>query len=275
MDKEKEMEHEAEKQESNPNGSVHHCNCIMHDPGTGLGVTTPHSITPPTEPAQALMGHSRNFSSGTAGTDTSEIAPTSTRATSDLGDRVARTNTRTSTWSNSDVGNRRKVAKALNAIGNHLGSAAHDQFHSSEFKRGPALDFPEIPGEEHRNRALPQIREQYNQARDDEEEHRLKRSHSRGSFTSVASGYGVERTSTTPTSPRSPSPMHSPTLRIPHAQTFPAQRKSSEMSPTSPTREENGESSRQTQRRDTLEVPSPTTARRRSNSRGRPPDLAT
>jgi hypothetical protein len=278
MEKEKEAEDEEEKQESNPNGSVHHCNCIMHDPGTGLGVTTTtssHSITPPTAPA-----HARNLSSGTTNTETSEIAPTNTRTPSDFGDKVTRSTTRTSTWS-SDVGNRRKVAKALNAIGNHLGSAAHDQFHGSEFKRGKALDFPEIPGEEHRNRALPQIREQYNQARDDEnEENRLKRSHSRSSFTSVAS-YGVERTSTTPTSPRSPSPMRSPTLRIPHAQTFPS-RRSGEVSPTSPTTPTGtsgdegplrGERSRQ--RRDTLEVPSPTAARRRSSSRGRPPGPVT
>ncbi|KAI9678524.1 MAG: hypothetical protein M1822_007467 [Bathelium mastoideum] len=65
-----------------------------------------------------------------------------------------------------DVGSRRKVRKALIAMGNFFGTAPRDWFDDSEFKRGKALDFPEIPGEEHRNRDLPQIREQYNQPRD-------------------------------------------------------------------------------------------------------------
>jgi hypothetical protein len=147
----------------------------------------------------------------------------------------------------SDAGNRRKVAKALTTMNNYLGTAAHDRFDDSEFKRGKAVDFPEIPGEERRNRALPQIREQYNQYQDTDGNVTpvLREQPSRaGRFTdSVASGLGVEGSSTTPRSaspqspqsPHSPSPFPSPTTpRRPHASTLPAERT-----------------------RDTLKVPSP------------------
>ncbi len=63
------------------------------------------------------------------------------------------------------TGKRREVAKALTAIGNYLGTAASDRFDYSEYRRGEAQDFPEIPGEAHRNEGLRQIREQYNQYR--------------------------------------------------------------------------------------------------------------
>ena len=43
-----------------------------------------------------------------------------------------------------------------------MSSAAHDRLDLSDFKTGKALDFPEIPGEEPRNSALPRIREQFN-----------------------------------------------------------------------------------------------------------------
>ncbi|KAI9685485.1 MAG: hypothetical protein M1820_010782 [Bogoriella megaspora] len=65
-----------------------------------------------------------------------------------------------------DVGSRRKVAKTLTRIGNFFGTAPEDWNNDSEFKQGRSADFPEIPGEEHRNRNLPQIRQQYNPRRD-------------------------------------------------------------------------------------------------------------
>jgi hypothetical protein len=69
-----------------------------------------------------------------------------------------------------DLGNRRKVAKALIAISKFLGTASHKRLDDSEFKHGKALDFPDIPAEEQRNSTLPQIRTQYNQVRDNKGE---------------------------------------------------------------------------------------------------------
>ncbi|KAM3083118.1 hypothetical protein ACMFMG_003783 [Clarireedia jacksonii] len=57
---------------------------------------------------------------------------------------------------------RRTVARALTKVGNYVGNVAQKRFDDSEFKTGKAIDFPEIPGEEHRNQRLPQIRETYN-----------------------------------------------------------------------------------------------------------------
>ncbi|KAL3447119.1 hypothetical protein BJX65DRAFT_318248 [Aspergillus insuetus] len=61
-----------------------------------------------------------------------------------------------------DFGSRRRVSRVLMRLGISLSNAAHDRLHDDHFKQGPALGFPEIPGEQQRNVALPQIREQYN-----------------------------------------------------------------------------------------------------------------
>jgi hypothetical protein len=107
-----------------------------------------------------------------------------------------------------DAGNRRRVAKSLNKIGDYLGTAAHDKFDISPFRRGPAIDFPEVPGEEQRNAALPQIREVYNSPRDAEgnvtPSLRAARS---SSFTSFApSGLGIESSFTAASSGAQESP---------------------------------------------------------------------
>jgi hypothetical protein len=94
-----------------------------------------------------------------------------------------------------DLGGRRKIAKALNAISDRLGSANLD---TSAFKRGPALDYPTTPGEEIKNRKLRETQEKYNRARDIERDAdgiatSLRRSHSRGSFASANSpGLGID-----------------------------------------------------------------------------------
>jgi hypothetical protein len=61
-----------------------------------------------------------------------------------------------------DHGSRRKIARTLFAISNSMSIAAHDRVQNSDFKSGPALRFPEIPGEENRNVDLNKIRKQYN-----------------------------------------------------------------------------------------------------------------
>ena len=65
-----------------------------------------------------------------------------------------------------DMGNRRKVARMLTTIADYLGTAGHGQFDDSGFRRGRAIDFPEVPGEVQRNRNLSQIRAMYNPGRD-------------------------------------------------------------------------------------------------------------
>jgi hypothetical protein len=94
-----------------------------------------------------------------------------------------------------NVGYRRKVASGLITVVTWFGTAADGRYDVSEFKHGRADDFPEIPGEEHRNIALRQIREQYNKTRDaDGHVTPALHGHSRaGSFTSsIGSGLGVE-----------------------------------------------------------------------------------
>jgi hypothetical protein len=59
-----------------------------------------------------------------------------------------------------DAMRRRKVAKVLCSTSNYLGAHVQegfDSFDNSEFKRGKASDFPEIPGEEYQNSALSQV----------------------------------------------------------------------------------------------------------------------
>lgn len=57
---------------------------------------------------------------------------------------------------------RKRVAKMLHTVADYVGTAAHDQFDDSGFRRGRANTYPEVPGEEHRNSVLSQIREHYN-----------------------------------------------------------------------------------------------------------------
>lgn len=246
----------AVKEEANPNTSMHHCNCSIQEVGIGLSPASSHSVATP-----GAIDMRLSFSNGGGGTS-SEIVPTTSRPAPGQGHQARPSSV-------ADAGSRRKVARALTAVGIYLGTAAPDRFDDSEFKRGKALDFPEIPGEEHRNRALPQIREQYNQCRDADGNVTpvLREQRSRaGSFTgSVASGLGVEGSSTTPRavspqspqSPHPPSPFPSPTtLGRPHASTLPNERTSFELQnlPSSSCAGLTG--GRLRQRRDTLEVPS-------------------
>lgn len=156
----------------------------------------------------------------------------------------------------SDIGSRRKVAKTLVKIGNYLGTAAHDQFDNSEFTHGKAQDFPEIPGEEHRNPELSQIRQQYNQTRNVEIERPSRAPSFVGSMTS-----GVEGNSTTPrgVSPQSPH-------RMLHASTLPVERSSHELRNLSLSQSIG--TARNRPRNNTLEVPSPA---RHTFLRGAPP----
>jgi hypothetical protein len=84
--------------------------------------------------------------------DAAQMSPASDRRSSN---EIVPTMSQRS-WT-TDVGGRRKAARSLSKISQYLSNAAPDRFDDSEFKTGKAVDFPEIPGEERRNIALPQM----------------------------------------------------------------------------------------------------------------------
>ncbi|KAI0385173.1 hypothetical protein F5Y04DRAFT_206823 [Hypomontagnella monticulosa] len=215
----------------------------MREVSNGLFVDPSHAIAIPDE------AHFRSSSSHSGGESSAEIMSTDERQP------VA------------DLGGRRRVAKTLTAIGNYFGTASRDQFDYSEFKHGKALDFPEVPAEEQRNPDLRQIREVYNQPRDEDEitTSPSKRPSRAGSFTgSIASRPSMEgspamsRAISAPHSQslQSQSPSSSPaTLGVRHSNTLPAGQSSFEtQSAESPS---SADVNRGRQRRDTLEVPAP------------------
>ena len=168
---------EAVKAETNQSSTMHHCNCSHHhlDRGRPLNrqnwpttddslnsgdARTPYGDAYGRSPQNsAILPEMQQISTrhSTSSTRSGHVGQIRSRSP----DVVVPERTLTI-----DVGGRRKVAKALTSMGNFFGTANRDWFDDSEFRRGKALDFPEIPGEEHRNRDLPQIREQYNQPRD-------------------------------------------------------------------------------------------------------------
>lgn len=159
-----------------------------------------------------------------------------------------------------DIGGRRTVYNALLKISTYLGTANKSQFDDSEFKHGKALGWPEIPAEEQRNPGLPQIREVYNQHREDELA-ALGSGRSRAdSFAlSVTSGGSIEdhpisRAISAP-HPHSRAPSPSPSIGIlRHASTLPVgQRSSRTQDPASSSADPNRGRTRE--RSDTLTVP--------------------
>ncbi|KAL0253457.1 hypothetical protein SLS55_010436 [Diplodia seriata] len=63
-------------------------------------------------------------------------------------------------------GHRRKVTRALMSLGNYFGTVDYSTFDDSEFRRGDASEYPQVPGEENRNPALPRIKLQYSSHQD-------------------------------------------------------------------------------------------------------------
>lgn len=189
-----------------PYASSRHCNCSHHHFGDErhpvLRLETREDYSPSSRGAGSL--HSDIIESPPDGIETREGEET-LRASTHAGDNDMRREASTSNEavsnrlrraSTNDAGNRKKVAKTLTKIGNIIGAAAHDQFDDSEFKHGRALDFPEIPGEMFKNKALPQIREQYNTSD--------QTSPLRSFAGSIVSGIGVEATPLRMQSPQSP-----------------------------------------------------------------------
>ncbi|KAI1504767.1 hypothetical protein F5X99DRAFT_370917 [Biscogniauxia marginata] len=166
-----------------------------------------------------------------------------------------------------DLGNRRKVARALTRISNYLGSAAADRFDDSEFRRGRAVDFPEIPGERQRNDMLSRIKKTYDPPRDaDGNATPILRGRPSGSASDAASVISVLAINDTSASaklvsslshhiPRSQSP--SAALTKARANTLPSGEPSFKPPDPVPSPSASSGGSQGRPRRDTLEVPLP------------------
>ncbi|MCJ1311280.1 hypothetical protein MMC25_004951 [Agyrium rufum] len=168
------------------------------------------------------------------------------------------------TWSSSDVGNRRKIFNGLYTAVNYIGTPAPKRFDDSEFRRGKAQDFPEIPGEEHRNPELLNIRKGYNHSRIEDDEDNampvIREPRSRaGSFVSnVPSDLGIERVSSRsggviPQSTRSRSP--SPCGQRLHTNSLPPTRLPFDSSVLHPPSHVDGADDETAPGRATLDVP--------------------
>ncbi|KAI1092792.1 hypothetical protein F5B19DRAFT_452742 [Rostrohypoxylon terebratum] len=163
-----------------------------------------------------------------------------------------------STINPSDVGHRRRVYNALLKVSTYLGTANKSQFDDSEFKHGKALRWPEIPAEEQRNPGLTQIREVYNQHREDELAALSSRRSRASSFAPSITSRGsiedspISRAISAPHShSRAPSP--SPSIgRLRHASTLPVGQRSSRAQDLTPADSNRG---RTRERSDTLTVP--------------------
>ena len=152
-----EAEEEAARKEAGSNASSHHCNCSTREVHRDRYSASIHSVATPGDQRSVWGGRKDN---------SAESPQRTIEVSHDEGHhrRVARAST-TGTFG-TDVGNRRRVASVLMAVGNYLGTAAHDRFGGREFQDGIAADFPEIPGEEQRNPGLSRIRRGYNPNRD-------------------------------------------------------------------------------------------------------------
>ncbi|KAI1457314.1 hypothetical protein F4805DRAFT_181623 [Annulohypoxylon moriforme] len=264
-----------------PEAFTHHCNCSHHhfdgrrypsphtenySSGGSVDIESTHENSS-NYPEHNFRNSPRMQEVGNNGLFIDATHPIATPNTAHL--RSSSSNSReegsteTAPTAKTDIGHRRKVYKALLKVSTYLGTANKSQFDDSEFKHGKALDFPEVPAEEQRNPVLPQIREVYNQHREDELAALSIRPSRAGSFVGSITSRGsfednppISRAISVPyTSSRTPSP--SPTMRgIRHASTLPVgQRSSRAQDPASPSTGLNRGRSRQ--RSNTLTVPEP------------------
>jgi hypothetical protein len=267
---------ELEKKETVQKECNHHCTCSGGGNYPGLISASAHSLVTPasddrhhgfsngegTPTEKVPTAAPRNtFSNGAEGAHIETVQTVDTYHTFSNGEGrtsleiVPTTTHPTSEQEKKDVGGRFKVANALAAIGNYLGTPSQDRFDDSDFKHTKARNWPEIPGEAQRNIHLPETKRQYNQYEEDESEidARPGRAPSVRSFVS-----GLERSSTTPRAV-SPQPSSSPhsAFRMSHASTLPAARRSSELQNTVTSPSAGSLAGLRRLRTNTLEVPSP------------------
>lgn len=239
----KEDEEGTGKDRQQQNASGHLCNCHTRQGNIGLNTaSSPSAVTP----SPTNMNY--NIPNSDRGT-LKERAPSSNPTSPVQSGQEKLSDT-------ADEGNRRKVAKVLTTFANYVGTAAQDRFDVSDFKGGKALDFPELPGEAHRNPDLSQIREQYNV---------LGKTISRaGSFTgSAASRSSFEGGSAATPRAGSPQPRSASTFPLsprpqrPHAIPLPAEGSSLELRNTASSSSAGSTRGKLRPRGNTLEVPSP------------------
>jgi hypothetical protein len=126
------------------------------DPPEILGAAAEYYTLPPSIVNSQTTASLTSVSNSIVHTDTSQVPPVY-----NLSNLSPITSAR-----KGNKGKIRKVARALAAFGNRLATRAPDQFDDSGSRSGPDFDYPKTPGEERRNRALPHIKEQYNQYRE-------------------------------------------------------------------------------------------------------------
>jgi hypothetical protein len=114
---------------------------------------------------------------------------------------------------------RRTIAEFFTKTGNYLGTAAHDKFDISHFKEGPAIKFPEIPGERGRNPNLSKVERDWTErvSRDPIRSSRV--GSSANSFISTSAVEGVVTNAARDGSPRAAEPLRSPRMESPGART--------------------------------------------------------
>ncbi|KAI1392065.1 uncharacterized protein F4822DRAFT_389540 [Hypoxylon trugodes] len=261
----------AAEEEASEKASIHHCTCAhhhhfesaRHSPRGSTDTESAHEgdyehVERVTSNFPVIHGVDDGFFAGSshsiAAPDAAHVRPGSLSSGRGSPPEVVPTTGRTP---DSDIGGRRKVAKALMVVSDYLGTASRDRFDDSDFKHGKALDFPEVPAEEMRNPDLPRVREAYNNHHSDDENHfgTSTRPSRAGSYAgSVASMEGspmISRAFSVPHPPsRSPSPSSS-IFGVRHASTLPVEQKPSNVQ--DPSTESNR--GRPPRRRDTLEVP--------------------
>lgn len=269
---------EAAREEKDPN-AVHHCKCSHHHlqqlNSPGLPVANHyanrrslHSIENLVADNNEMVTSPGIFHNNSALSITSSHPRSHSRPSNDLMPTMTHYSSATSRVRREN-GSRRKVAKMLMKMGDALGAAKQEWRDDSDFKRGKASNFPEVPGELYRNGELPKIRKSYNPPRDpDGNATPLPRSRSRASsfVGNVASVQGIEgvthiRRATSPRPMMSPaSRSESPTPPSPRvtkqrANTMPATMASSELHHTDSQSSSGLVRGRRRARRDTLEVP--------------------
>ncbi|KAK5125444.1 hypothetical protein LTR85_000553 [Meristemomyces frigidus] len=113
----------------------------------------------------------------------------------------------------------RPLARLLLSLSNYIGNPAHKRFDDSEFKRGEATGYPQIPGERGRNPSLVRIETQWTDRRGSDRSvtpaARSQRSRACSCNGSVASKIAAEHREGSPQRPEGASPRRRDTLELP------------------------------------------------------------
>ncbi|KID75629.1 hypothetical protein MBR_04880, partial [Metarhizium brunneum ARSEF 3297] len=228
-----------------------------------------HSPPPPVIESFSGIHHPSSTTSGSLHEmDTREGAPSKRYSFATIKHAVTGQTTTASITGTMEAGSRHRVAEFLTSVGQTLGTATQGSFDLSKFRDGPALDFPEIPGERERNRDLNRVKEIYSQRLQPDGTRAVYASRSRASSFNEdgPSGHALDGLRTSrdksplPHLSRSASPVASgPGAFRQRVSTLPVSEPSSHelhavaSLPTA----SGGNRGRQRVRRDTLEVPAP------------------